>query len=66
MEGVSTSLKLKLEIETTDTTEKKSIVALLDSGAMGEWIDRDYAKSQWFNLLKLTNPIPVRATGGWT
>ena len=59
MEGVSTSLKLKVEIETTDTTEKKSIIALLDSGTMGECIDRDYAKSQWFNLLKLTNPIPV-------
>ena len=59
MEGVSTSLKLKVEIETTDTAEKKSVVALLDSGATGECIDRDYAKSQQFNLLKLTNPILV-------
>ena len=59
MEGVSTSLKLKVEIETTNTTEKKSVIALLDSSAMGECIDRDYTKSQWFNLLKLTNPIPV-------
>ena len=33
-EGISTSLKLKVEIETTDTAEKKSITALLDSGSM--------------------------------
>ena len=64
VEGVSTSLKLKVEIETTDTAEKKSVVALLDSGAMGECIDRNYAKSQRFNLLKLTNPILVYNVDG--
>ena len=58
-EEASTSLKLKVEIETTDTVERKFVVALLDSSAMGECIDRDYVKSQRFNLLKLTNPIPV-------
>ena len=56
VEGVSTSLKLKVEIETTDTAEKKSIIALLDSSAMGECIDRDYAKSQQFNLVEINNP----------
>ena len=59
MEGISTSLKLKVEIETTNTVEKKSLTALLDSGATGECIDRDYAKSQQFKLIKLTQPIPV-------
>ena len=59
MEGISTSLKLKVEIETTNTVEKKSVMALLDSSAMGECIDRDYAKSQQFKLIKLTQPIPV-------
>ena len=44
---------------TTDNTERKSVIALLDSSTMGECINRDYPKSQWFNLLKLTNPIPV-------
>ena len=62
----STSLKLKVEIKTTDTAERKSIFSLVDSGATGEFIDRDYAKSCWFNLIKLTQPIPVRATGSWT
>ena len=58
-EGISTSLNLKVEIETTDTAERKSVITLLDSGATRECIDGDYAKSQWFNLLKLTKPIPV-------
>ena len=33
------SLKLKVEIETTDTLEKKSVTCLIDSGATGEFID---------------------------
>ena len=63
-EGISTSLNLKVEIETTDTTERKSVVALLDSGATGECIDRNYAKSQQFKLLQLTRPIPVYNVDG--
>ena len=59
MGEVSTSLKLKVEIETTDTVEKKSVIALLDSSCTGVCIDREYAKSQWFNLRKLSQPIPV-------
>ena len=59
MERISTLLKLKVEIETTNTVEKKSVMALLDSGATGECIDRDDAKSQQFKLIKLTQPIPV-------
>ena len=63
-EGISTSLNLKVEIETTNTVERKSVVALLDSGATGECIDRSYAKSQRFNLLKLTKPILVYNVDG--
>ena len=44
-EEISTSLKLKVEIETTNTAERKSITALLDSGSTGKCINRDYAKS---------------------
>ena len=55
----SNSLKLKVELETTDTSEMKSINSLVDSGATGEFINQDYAKSCWFNLQKLTCPIPV-------
>ena len=35
------------------------MTALLDSSATGECIDRDYAKSCQFNLIKLTQLIPV-------
>ena len=44
-ENNPTALKLKVEIETTDTAEKKSVSALVDCGATGEVIDRHYAKS---------------------
>ena len=39
MEKKPTSLKLKVEIETMDTAEKKSITSLVDCGATGEFID---------------------------
>ena len=54
-----TSLKLKVELETTDTAEVKSVNSLVDCGATGELIDRNYAKSSRFRLLKLSKPIPV-------
>ena len=58
-EGSPTLLKLKVEIETTDTAEKKSVSALVDCGATGEFINRHCAKSSHLNLVKLTQPIPV-------
>ena len=60
----SNSLKLKIEIESADTTRKKLVTTLVDSGATGEFIDRDYAKSCQFNLVKLTQPIPVYNVDG--
>jgi hypothetical protein len=45
MEENLMSLKLKVEIETTDTAERKSISALVDCGATGEFINRHYAKA---------------------
>jgi hypothetical protein len=58
-EGNPTSPKLKVEIETMNTAERSSITALVDSGATGEFIDRHYTKSNRFNFVKLTQPIPV-------
>ena len=55
------SLKLKVEIETIDTSEWKCLV---NSGATSEFIDRDYAKSCHFNLVKLKQPIPVYNVDG--
>jgi hypothetical protein len=52
-EGTTNSLKLKVELETTDTAEIRSTNALVDCGATGDFIDRHYAKSSRFRLLKL-------------
>ena len=61
MDGSSTSLKLKVELETTDTAE---VNVLVDSGTTREFIDRHYAKSCGFHLLKLSKPIPVHNVDG--
>ena len=58
-EGTANFLKLKVELETTDTAEVRSTNALVDCGATGEFIDQHYAKSSRFCLLKLSKPIPV-------
>jgi len=58
-EDGSTSLKLKVELETTDTGEVKSVNSLVDSGATGEFIDHHYAKSNRLHTRKLSEPIPV-------
>ena len=64
MEDGSTSLKLKVELETTDTGEVKSINSFVDSGATGEFIDRHYAKSNQLHTRKLSKPIPVYNVDG--
>ena len=64
MEGTPNSLKLKVEIKTTNMAKKKSITALVDSGATGKFIDRQYAKSCQFSLIKLTQPILVYNVDG--
>ena len=53
-EGSTNSLKLKMEVETTDTVQRRSVMTLVDSGATGECIDQDYVKSCRFKLIKLT------------
>jgi len=58
-EDGSTFLKLKVELETTDTGEVKSDNSFMDNGATGEFIDRHYAKSNWLHTRKLSEPIPV-------
>ena len=64
MEETLNSLKLKVEIKTTNTAEKRSITAHIDSGATGEFIDRQYAKSCRLNFMKLTQPILVYNVDG--
>jgi len=58
------SLTLKIELQTTDTGETKSVKALLDSGATGMFIDKDYVKENNFDTRKLSRPIPLRNVDG--
>lgn len=53
------SLVLPVELETTDTAEKKTVHALVDSGATGVFIDRDFVCQQRLNTRALSNPILV-------
>jgi len=59
VEDSSTSLKLKVELETTDTGEVKSVNSFIDSRATREFINHHYAKSNRLHTRKLSEPIPV-------
>jgi transposase InsO family protein len=58
------SLDIKVEIVTTDTQETKSLKALLDCGADGLFMDRDYVRKNQLTTRALTRPIPVYNVDG--
>jgi hypothetical protein len=60
----SRSLKLKVDIETTDTGEVKSLNALVDCGATGRFIDRDYVRTNRLRTRTLSRPVPVYNVDG--
>jgi predicted aspartyl protease len=60
------SLYLRVEIESTDTQRKYGVRALVDSGATGLLIDREYVKSNQIPTTKLSQPIPVFNVDGTT
>jgi len=59
LDARGTSLLLPVEIGTTDTSELHSIKALLDSGATGSLIDRDFVRSKGMNTWTLSHNILV-------
>jgi len=59
LDAQGTSLLLPVEIGTTDTSEFHSVEALLDSGATGSLIDRDFVHSKGMNTRTLSHNIPV-------
>jgi len=59
LDARGTSLLLPVEIGTTDTSELHSVKALLDSGAMGSFIDRDFICLKGMNTQTLSRNIPV-------
>jgi len=64
VEDGSTSFKLKVELETTDAGEVKSINFFVDSGATREFINCHYDKSNRLHTRKLSEPIPVYNVDG--
>jgi hypothetical protein len=58
-EPSSNSLYLWVEIESTETHRKQQIRALVDCGATGIFIDREYVKSNQLPTKKLSRPISV-------
>ena len=64
MEGPQRSLKLNIELQTTDTGETRAVKALLDSGATGMFIDHAYIKANCFPTRTLSSPIPIRNVDG--
>ena len=58
------SLWLKVEVETTDTAEVKSMNSLVHSGATSKFIDWQYVKSCRLWTQKLSRLIPVHNIDG--
>ena len=50
---------LTVEMQTTDTVEVKGMMALLNSGVNGLFIDSDFTQVEKLNLQPLTCPAPV-------
>jgi hypothetical protein len=53
------SLYLWVEVESTDTQQKYGVCALVDSGATGLFIDREYVKSNQIPTRRLSQVVPV-------
>jgi len=54
-----TSIVLPIKISTTDTSEMHSVKALLDSRAMGSFIDKDFVRIKGITTQSISCPIPV-------
>ncbi|KAF8804309.1 hypothetical protein BYT27DRAFT_7018710, partial [Phlegmacium glaucopus] len=57
-------LRLKVEIETTDTSKVKSLQSLVDSGCTGEFIGQKYMQKHLLVPVGLGWPIPVYNVDG--
>jgi len=54
-----TSIILPIEVSTTDTSEVHSVKVLLDSRAMGNFIDQDFVRTKGINTQSISCPILV-------
>ena len=58
------SIKLQIQIQTTDTGERFGLRALVDSGVSGLFLDSDYVRNNRINTKSLLRPIPVNNMDG--
>jgi len=59
LDARGTSIILLIEVGTTDTSEVHSIKVLLDSRAMGNFIDRDFVQTKGINTQSISHSILV-------
>jgi len=59
LDARGTSIILPIEIGTTDTSEVHSVKALLDSGATGNFINKDFVRMKGISTQNISCPIPV-------
>jgi len=59
LDTCGTSIILPIEIGTTNTSEVHSVKALLDSGATGNFIDKDFVRTKGISTRSISCPIPV-------
>jgi len=64
LDARGTSIILPIEVSTTDTSEVHSVKVLLDSGAMGNFIDRDFVRTKGINTWSISCPILVYNVDG--
>jgi len=64
LDARGTSIVLPIEISTTDTSEVHSVKALLDSRAMGSFIDKDFVHMKGITTRSISRPIPVYNVDG--
>ena len=55
---------MKVGLEKLDTHERVTVKALLDSGTMGIFMDKDFTEEQGFKLEKLDRPVEVKNMDG--
>ena len=55
---------MKVGLEKLDMHEGVTVKALLDSGATGIFMDKDFAEEQGFKLVKLEKPVEVKNVDG--
>jgi len=63
LDARGTSIILPIEVSTTDTSEVHSVKALLDSGATGNFINRDFIQTKGINTWSISRPILVYNVG---